>query len=207
MFIPSFMKIHQLIQYLLAGLWHGRNTIRVFTNKINEGVKNGIIIRHHDIRILHSRIIKLITKWKWVFGQLRFLAALSQANPCDRKIVGPQIWSVHYGRETVRHMSAIQIRFEGCAACRLFLLFIKHQFISLSLSLWLHILFGPWPLFEFLNPIHSRQGSLDGGSARRKAATYIWQHKHRINVRRHTCLERDSNLRSQCSSGRRRFLN
>jgi hypothetical protein len=31
--------------------------------------------------------------------------------------------------------------------------------------------FGPWPLFTFLNPIHSRSDSLDGGSARRKAAT------------------------------------
>jgi hypothetical protein len=28
--------------------------------------------------------------------------------------------------------------------------------------------FGPWPLFQFVDPIHSRQGSLDGGSARRK---------------------------------------
>jgi hypothetical protein len=31
---------------------------------------------------------------------------------------------------------------------------------------------GPWPLFQFLDPIHSRQVSLDGGSARRKASTY-----------------------------------
>jgi hypothetical protein len=30
----------------------------------------------------------------------------------------------------------------------------------------------PWPLFQFRNPIHSRYDSLDGGSARRKAATY-----------------------------------
>jgi hypothetical protein len=30
----------------------------------------------------------------------------------------------------------------------------------------------PWPLFQFRNPIHSRQDSLDGESARRKAATY-----------------------------------
>jgi hypothetical protein len=30
----------------------------------------------------------------------------------------------------------------------------------------------PWPLIQFLDPIHSRQDSLDGGSARRKAATY-----------------------------------
>jgi hypothetical protein len=32
--------------------------------------------------------------------------------------------------------------------------------------------FGPRPLFQILNPIHSRQDSLDGGSARRKVATY-----------------------------------
>jgi hypothetical protein len=32
--------------------------------------------------------------------------------------------------------------------------------------------FGLRPLFQFPNPIHSRKDSLDGGSARRKAATY-----------------------------------
>jgi hypothetical protein len=31
---------------------------------------------------------------------------------------------------------------------------------------------GPWPLFQFLDRIHSLQASLDGGSTRRKAATY-----------------------------------
>jgi hypothetical protein len=31
---------------------------------------------------------------------------------------------------------------------------------------------GPWPHFQFLNPIHSRYDTLDGGSARRKAANY-----------------------------------
>jgi hypothetical protein len=31
----------------------------------------------------------------------------------------------------------------------------------------------PWPLYRFLNSIHSRQDPLDGRSARRKAATYI----------------------------------
>jgi hypothetical protein len=30
----------------------------------------------------------------------------------------------------------------------------------------------PWPLFQFLGPIHSLQESLDGGSAHRKASTY-----------------------------------
>jgi hypothetical protein len=32
------------------------------------------------------------------------------------------------------------------------------------------------------------------------------QHKHRINANRHPCLEWDSNPRSQCLSGRRRFM-
>jgi hypothetical protein len=31
---------------------------------------------------------------------------------------------------------------------------------------------GPRPLFQFLDPIHSRWNSLDGGSACRKASTY-----------------------------------
>jgi hypothetical protein len=42
---------------------------------------------------------------------------------------------------------------------------------SLSLSMALQP-FRPCPLFQFFNPIHSRQDSLDGGSALRKAATY-----------------------------------
>jgi hypothetical protein len=32
---------------------------------------------------------------------------------------------------------------------------------------------GPWPLFQFLHHLHSRYVSLNGGSARRKSATYI----------------------------------
>jgi hypothetical protein len=31
---------------------------------------------------------------------------------------------------------------------------------------------GPWPRFQFRNPVHSRLDSLEGGSARRKAAAY-----------------------------------
>jgi hypothetical protein len=38
---------------------------------------------------------------------------------------------------------------------------------------------------QFLNPIHSRYDSLDGGSARRKAVTYTGQHKHIINANIH----------------------
>jgi hypothetical protein len=37
--------------------------------------------------------------------------------------------------------------------------------------------FGPWSLFQVLNPIHSRYDSMDGETARRKAATYIQRKK------------------------------
>jgi hypothetical protein len=36
---------------------------------------------------------------------------------------------------------------------------------------------GPWPLFQFLDPIHSRWDSLDRESAHRKSSTYTEQHK------------------------------
>jgi hypothetical protein len=48
--------------------------------------------------------------------------------------------------------------------------------IYLSICLWLYSPFvGPWPLFQFLNPITNRQDSLDGGSARSKVATYKYK--------------------------------
>jgi hypothetical protein len=61
---------------------------------------------------------------------------------------------------------------------------LQYTFFSLALQP-----FGSWPFFQFLNSIHSRQYSLDGGSARRKPATYTQQHKHRINAQRHPFLE------------------
>jgi hypothetical protein len=42
---------------------------------------------------------------------------------------------------------------------------------------------------KFLNLVDSRYDSLDGGSARRRAATCTGQHKLRINVEKHPCLE------------------
>jgi hypothetical protein len=45
---------------------------------------------------------------------------------------------------------------------------------------------GLWPHFQYLNPIHSRQDSLDGGSARRYLHTE--QHKHGIKANRYPCL-------------------
>jgi hypothetical protein len=50
---------------------------------------------------------------------------------------------------------------------------ITEIFIPLSfcLSMALQPFVGPWLLFQFLNLLHSRQDSLDGGSAHRKATT------------------------------------
>jgi hypothetical protein len=44
--------------------------------------------------------------------------------------------------------------------------------LSVCLSMALQSLIGPWPLYQFLNPIHSLYYSLNGGSARRKVVTY-----------------------------------
>jgi hypothetical protein len=41
---------------------------------------------------------------------------------------------------------------------------------------------GPWPPFHFLDPVHSQQDSLDGGSDRRNAATCTQNNTNRINA-------------------------
>jgi hypothetical protein len=76
----------------------------------------------------------------------------------------------------------------------------ERRSINVYLFMALQPFFGPWPLFQFLDLLHSRLDSLDGGSARRKAATCT-QNKHR-----HPCLKWVSNPRSQCSRGRRQFM-
>jgi hypothetical protein len=48
---------------------------------------------------------------------------------------------------------------------------------------------GPWPIFQFLNPVHSRQDSLEGGSAHRKAITYT-QDNTNTNEYTQTCTPR-----------------
>jgi hypothetical protein len=54
--------------------------------------------------------------------------------------------------------------------------FARYLSIHPSIYLWLYSPFvGPWPLFQFLNPI---QDSLDGGSAHRKAAIYTENNKN-----------------------------
>jgi hypothetical protein len=50
-------------------------------------------------------------------------------------------------------------------------------------------------------------GLLEGGiSPSQGRYLHTEEHKHRINVDGHLCLDWDSNPRSQCSSGRRRFM-
>jgi hypothetical protein len=60
--------------------------------------------------------------------------------------------------------------------------------------------------FSFL--IHTHLVGLFGRGIGPSQGRYLHteQHKHRINAHRHTCLEWDSNPRSQCSSGRRQFI-
>jgi hypothetical protein len=41
---------------------------------------------------------------------------------------------------------------------------------------------GPWTLYQFLNPIHCRYNSLDGGSAHHKASTYTQEDTNTENI-------------------------
>jgi hypothetical protein len=78
--------------------------------------------------------------------------------------------------------------------------------LSIYLSMVLRPFVGPWQIFQFHNIIHSRWDSLDGGSARRKAATYTQNNTNTINAHRHPCPEWDSNSQSQRSSERTHFM-
>jgi hypothetical protein len=62
-------------------------------------------------------------------------------------------------------------------------------------------------VFSFL--IHTQSVGLLGRwiSPSQGPFLYTEQQEHRINAHRHPCLDWDSNPRSQCSRGRRRYLN
>jgi hypothetical protein len=74
---------------------------------------------------------------------------------------------------------------------------------SIHSSTVLHPFVGPWPLFQFHNPIHNRQDFWPGGGVipSQDLSLHTGQHKHSINAKRRPCLEWDSNPRPQHSSG------
>jgi hypothetical protein len=65
--------------------------------------------------------------------------------------------------------------------------------ISLSLSMVVEP-FEPRPLFQILKPIHSRQDSMDGESARRKVATFSQNHTNTGYT--HTHIHASSGIRT-----------
>jgi hypothetical protein len=64
---------------------------------------------------------------------------------------------------------------------------------------------GPWPLFQFLDPIHGRTP----WTGDQPVASHLLAHRTTQNKRtkyRRSCLEWDSNPRSQRSSERTHFM-
>jgi hypothetical protein len=77
-------------------------------------------------------------------------------------------------------LHSLQDSLDGVSACRKAATYTqtKHTHHSVFLSIWFYSpLFGLGHFFRFLIFLHSLQDSLDGVSARRKAATYT-QTKH-----------------------------
>jgi hypothetical protein len=72
---------------------------------------------------------------------------------------------------------------------------ILQSFINSPRALWL--------FFNFVILFIQTVGLLGRGISR---YLHTEQHKHRINIHRHPCLEWDSNPRSQRSRGRRQFM-
>jgi hypothetical protein len=119
-----------------------------------------------------STILDLGTKWRWVFSlTARQLYSLEKSPPQNR--------SARFGEEkNVLPLTGIE---PGCptrTSTRYSICLSIYLSTYLSIYLWLDRL----PLFQFLNPIHSQQDSLDGRSARHKSATYTQNNTNRINA-------------------------
>jgi hypothetical protein len=83
-------------------------------------------------------------------------------------------WAVTAFENNTANLHAV-IRWFACAEALRENLRSVQSLIHLSLSMALQSCVGPSQLSQlcqFLNHVHSRQDSLDGGSARHKAATY-----------------------------------
>jgi hypothetical protein len=77
-------------------------------------------------------------------------------------------------------------------------------YLSIYLSMALRPFVRPWSPFQFLYPIHSRHDSSDGGSARRKAATYMQNNTNTEQT--HTDIHALSGTRNHDPSVRRQFM-
>jgi hypothetical protein len=78
--------------------------------------------------------------------------------------------------------------------------------LSIYLSVALQPFVGLWPLFQLLNLLHSRKYSLDGDQSVARLPPAHRTAQTQRNAQRHPCLKWDSNPRSQCLSGCRRFM-
>jgi hypothetical protein len=82
--------------------------------------------------------------------------------------------------------------------------FFSNIFGMVSTYLWLYSPCGPWPLFQFLTLyIVGRVPWTEDQPIARPLPTHRTTQTH---AHRHPCLEWDPNPRSQCLSGRRRFM-
>jgi hypothetical protein len=90
-----------------------------------------------------------------------------------------------------------------CAFPNSFLMRFYHWNHCLPIYLWLYSPCLPWPLFQFRNLYTVGRTPWTGDQSIGGRFVHTEQHKHRINAHRRPCLEWDSDLRSQYSSGRR----
>jgi hypothetical protein len=83
---------------------------------------------------------------------------------------------------------------------------VSIETIHTGLSMALQPFVGPWPLLQFRNLLYTvgRTPWTEDQPATRPLPTHRTTQTQ--NKRRHSYLEWDSNQRSQCSSGRRRFM-
>jgi hypothetical protein len=114
-------------------------------------------------------------------------------------------------RNEVNH---ITLQSEPCTRLRLVKLFCQ-IYLSIYISIYLSIYLsnslepfvGPRPLFQFLSLFTQSTGLLGRGISQSQGRyLHTDQHKHRIIVHRHPCLEWDLNPRPQCMSRRKQLL-
>jgi hypothetical protein len=77
--------------------------------------------------------------------------------------------------------------------------------VCVSICVWLYSLCEPWPLFQFLNLCTVGRTPWMGDQLAARPL-HTQNSTNRINTHRLRCLKWDSNPRSQCLSGRRRFM-